>query len=338
MNKGFHSKLQTIAGLAFVAMLCLLVSHDAAAVEVRQFANGITATIHTPNEILAQVKSGAGGETIELQTTNGTVALTATTVSMVPFDLQYVSDALASMRNIGAGVEVNVYILPAYPAETDGSFARRDDIYLAPGTAFVDESTVAYITTHEMGHVLTWAFMDGVTARWDAYLDLRGLDADLNGPQAIHADRAREILAEDIRFLFGGNQATMSGSIENHNLVLPNQVMGLQELLSGFFAARDTSPLLAASSAFPNPCNPLTTIAMAVPGGTLADGGEAVLRVFDTRGALVTKIVGGVLANGRVAIQWNGTMQNGTGVASGHYLYVMQAGGLTARGSVTLVR
>ena len=77
---------------------------------------------------------------------------------------------------------------------------------------------------------------------------------------------------------------------------------------------------------------------MAVPAGSVASGGDAVLRVFDIRGALVKTVAGGNLANDRITVQWNGTTDNGNAVASGRYLYVMQAGSLMAKGTVTLVR
>jgi len=266
------------------------------------------------------------------------VQLTGDSDHYVPFDFAYVERALANMSGLNTEVDVTVYILPLMPLVTGSSFARQDAIYLAPGSGPVDETTVAYITTHEMGHVLGWAFMDNHPGRWEAYMQLRGLDSVVNGDLAAHADRAREILAEDIRFLFGSREATSSYSIENHGLMLPNRVAGLKELLVGFFAGRDRGVSVATATAFPNPCNPLTTIAMAVPTGSLADGTNTVLRVFDIRGALVKTIAGGNLANNRITIQWNGTTDSGNVVASGRYLYVMQSGDLVAKGNVTLVR
>ncbi len=336
-SKGFHSKLKTMAGLAFAVMLCLAVSRVAAA-EVHQFANGISATIYLPEEILGQMKSAESEEGIELLTPNGVVELTGDVSELFPFDFTYVQRALAGMHNLNTTVDVNVYILPGTPLAAGGSFARQDGIYLAPGIGLVDETTVAYITTHEMGHVLTWAFLDDHPARWQAYLDLRGLNLLDNGPLAIHADRAREILAEDIRFLFGGPESVISGSIENHDLALPTRVDGLKTLLSGFFQDSNRAAVAVTSSAFPNPCNPLTTIAMSVPAGSLVDGGQAVLRIFDIRGALVRNIAGGNLANDRITIQWNGSTDHGNVAASGRYLYVMQVGELVAKGAVTLVR
>jgi hypothetical protein len=202
----------------------------------------------------------------------------------------------------------------------------------------VDPSTQAYITTHEMGHVLTWAFIDGQPRRWNDYLDIRGLDESSFEPDLIHADRAREILAEDIRALFGGYLATAVGSIENHNLVYPSHVEGLKEMLAGYFLGRDGSTLQATSSAFPNPCNPKTTIEMILPEGFVTAGAPSSLRIFDIRGALVRTITDGRLTNNRLTFQWDGTGTSGGVVSSGRYLYVMQTGQLVSKGTVTLVR
>ncbi len=336
-HKGYHSKFKTMAVLALVFVLCVSVAPIASAAEVRSFANGITATIFTADEIQGQLKSTSGGVS-EIRTANGFIELADNADEMVPFEYSYVERALASMHNLDTSVDVTVYILPATPLASGSSFASKDIIYLAPGTSKVHESTVAYITTHEMGHVLTWAFLDNHRARWDAYLNLRGLNLSDNGPTATHANRAREILAEDIRFLFGGNEANVSSSIENHDLVLPSDVIGLQAMLSGFFQDRNAGPVALTSRAFPNPCNPLTTIEMAVPAGSLVEGSQAILRVFDIRGALVKTVAGGNLANSRITIQWNGTDANGGAAASGRYQYVLQVGQLMAKGAVTLVR
>jgi hypothetical protein len=325
------------AGLALLVLLWVTAAVPAAAVQQVQFANGVRATIHSAEDIMGQAKALGAGR-YEIQTSAGPVLLDGDPAALVPFEFAHVEAALASMHDLGAGIDVNVYLLPARPAAGEGSFARRDVICLAPGTGPVGESTAAYITTHELGHVLTWAYVDRRDDRWASYLRLRGLEAEANGPTAVHAERAREILAEDIRFLFGGLPANRSNSIENHELSLPHQVADLKELLAGYFATPDLAPATTASAAFPNPCNPRTTIAMSVPVGTATDPAAVVLRVFDLRGALVRTVVGGTLANSQVTIPWNGAADSGQTVASGRYFYLLQSGGLMARGTVTLVR
>lgn len=308
-----------------LAVLLLALPQLLFAAESHSFANGLNVRVHSAAEIADSPQ------------VTGISLLPADRV-YYPFDQDQVVEALRSMSGFTTDLDVDVFILPTPPSKVNSSYASGAAIYLAPGIGKVDPSTVAYITVHEMGHVLTWAFLDGDQGRWDAYLDLRGLDPVTNGPEAAHADRAREILAEDFRFLFGGALANASGSIENHDLVTPDRVSGLQEMLVEFVAGRVMVAAPVAVSAFPNPCNPRTTVALELPAGVLADPGRAQLRVFDIRGALVKTVTGAQLVGSRLQVDWNGDDSQGQAVASGRYLYVMKAGDLQATGSVTLVR
>jgi hypothetical protein len=332
-NKGFRKVIGITA-----ALLLVLGSVAAEAVEVHRLANGITASIHTAEEITSLWTTSDKNGTFLTHPAAGSVELMDNAASMHPFDKFEVAAALEAMQGFSTSVEVDVFILPSTPAAARSSFARRGVIYLAPGTGPVDPSTLAYITTHEMGHVLTWAFLDKDPSRWNSYLELRGLSAASLDPAAAHADRAREILAEDIRALFGGFLATVSGSIENHDLTVPQRVEGLRALLAGFFLGAPDIQVRFASSAFPNPCNPRTSIEMTLPVGVLANDQGAVLRLFDIRGSLVKTVTGGQVSNNRLVIQWDGTGQAGQVVSSGRYLYVLEFGQIVSKGAVTLVR
>lgn len=325
------------AMLALILALVAIAGVSQAA-ETYRFANGIQATVHGAAEIAASLQPNKDGELELVHPVVGSLALEAGDTRWYPFDERIVTAALEAMNGFETDIDVEVFVLPAPPAEVGSSFARRGAIYLSPGFGDVAASTAAYVTAHEMGHVMTWAFLDGHDERWDEYLQLRGLDEDNTSADAAHADRAREILAEDIRFLFGGPLATQSGTIENHDLVTPDRVEGLEELLAGYFAAEVSAPSFASARAFPNPCNPLTTIEMALESEAGVVAGDAILRVYDIRGALVRTLQGGHVANGRVSIQWNGSDDFGGAAASGRYFYTLQAGQNLGRGSVTLVR
>lgn len=334
-NKGFRQGFGIIAA---ALLLVVLGAVSGSASEVHRFSNGITATIYSPGELTDQWISLEKDGTFLTHPAAGSVELIDNSAVMVPFDQAVVVAALEAMQGFTTNIDVSVFILPATPAATGGSFARRNSIYLSPGTDVADPSTVSYITAHEMGHVLTWAFIDDYPARWDAYLELRQLDESSLSVDARHADRAREILAEDIRALFGGPLATAAGSIENHDLVHPSRVEGLQGLLIGYFLGGEEQTRQMTSCAFPNPCNPRTSIEMALPSGVDVENGSGRLRIFDIRGALVQTLAGGDVANGRLVIQWDGTGRSGGVVSSGRYLYVLEVGELVSKGSVTLVR
>ncbi|MBC8423435.1 hypothetical protein H8E07_04880 [bacterium] len=256
-----------------------------------------------------------------------------------PLPVEAVEAALREVHTLRMGIEVDVFILPAAPVVTACSFARRNAILLAPSFGAVDESTVGSITVHELGHVLTWGYFDKHPERWETYMRLRGLNRTDNGPSAPHAQRAREILAEDIRYLFGGRTANVYHSIENAELLRPDSVEGLIDFL---IDSLEGAPVVlggAVCTAFPNPCNPRTTIELSLPGDeTLRNAATARLELYDTRGRRVRVVEGGTLGNGRLLIVWDGRADDGTSLPSGRYLYMAGWRGLRGRGVITLVK
>ena len=317
-----HHKLSP-TNTALALVIILMSASFVRGAETMTMGNGLRVHLHGAAKIAAQ-PSLCG------------INLVAADAKYVPFDEDQVLAALEAMHGFDADLDVDVYLLPAPPAVVASSYASGNNVYLAPGTGAIPASTQAYIVTHEMGHVLTWAFMDDSTSRWNAYMQLRGLTNEANGPSAAHADRAREIVAEDFRYLFGGALATSTGSIENRDLDLPDQVEGLLDLMAGFLAERPVAEATRYTArAFPNPCNPRTTIALELPSGST---GQVRLDIFDMRGRLVRRIDGGSVQGGNVMVDWNGNDDRGSGVASGRYLYVLQAGQVQAQGSLTLVR
>lgn len=319
-------QIQQGARLVAVVLLALTCALPAVAAQEHHLANGITVRLHGADEIQAD-------PSLLVEAPGGPYALAGDADGWYPVDASDVLDALASMRGFAVDVTVSVYILPAPPAAGGRSWSARDGIFLVPGFGPVAPATVAYITTHEMGHVLTWAYVDPHPARWSRYLGLRGVDGEPKTPE--HAWQPREILAEDLRFLFGGALATAAGSIENRYLATPDQVPGLRELLAGFVGTPGGGAALA--SAYPNPCNPRTTLRMSLPADAVGTG-DAEVRIYDVRGGLVRRLTGGRAVAGGVEISWDGRDRQGGSVASGRYLYVMTAAGLQARGAVTLVR
>ncbi|MFB3145565.1 MAG: FlgD immunoglobulin-like domain containing protein, partial [Nitrospirales bacterium] len=72
---------------------------------------------------------------------------------------------------------------------------------------------------------------------------------------------------------------------------------------------------------YPNPFNPSTTIRYAVP-----EAGEISLKIYNLNGQLVKTLLSGVVTAGNHQVVWDGTDSSGSQVASGAYLYKLEAG------------
>lgn len=84
---------------------------------------------------------------------------------------------------------------------------------------------------------------------------------------------------------------------------------------------------------YPNPFNPTTQIAFALP----ADG-PANVSIYDTNGRLVRTLVNGVIEAGPHSVTWNGKSNAGVDVASGIYFYRLEAAGRELGGSMVLLK
>ncbi len=315
--------------------------------EVVQCPNGITALIHTATDIGNSWLDNLGDRSYVRHPALGLLELFTGPddprlprrdgETFVPYDPAEVGRALAAMHDIQPRIHVEIFLLPMPPVVQLGSFTREGVVVLSPGFGPLLPSSTAYTVTHEMGHVLTWAYLDQLPSRWQTYRDLRGLASSSAGYGSSHADQIREILAEDTRYLFGGALATVSGTIENHRLTLPDQVRGLRELLTSYFQG---NPLLALDSfpseAVPNPCNPVTTIQMRLPPDLAINA--ATLTIYDVRGRLICGLRGSAAGDGQVRVTWDGRDSSGRPAASGRYCYHLRVGGFSSRGVVLLVR
>ncbi|MFH1688871.1 MAG: C25 family cysteine peptidase [Candidatus Eisenbacteria bacterium] len=84
----------------------------------------------------------------------------------------------------------------------------------------------------------------------------------------------------------------------------------------------------------PNPFNPVTTIAYAVPDG----GADIDLAVFNIAGMRVATLVSGRVPEGRRSVTWDGTDARGVSVASGIYFVRLTAEGALLTRKVTLLK
>jgi hypothetical protein len=84
---------------------------------------------------------------------------------------------------------------------------------------------------------------------------------------------------------------------------------------------------------YPNPFNPTTSIRFSIP-----EAATVQLTVYDINGREVRSLVSGSLQAGEHQIQWDATGNNGTAVASGIYIYRLQAGSFVQTRKMTLLR
>ena len=84
---------------------------------------------------------------------------------------------------------------------------------------------------------------------------------------------------------------------------------------------------------YPNPFNPSTEIAF-----TVARGGNAILRIYDVEGKLVTTLVDRNVEAGQHRIQWNGIDAQGRRVGSGIYFYRLSTPDFTQTRKMVLIK
>ena len=84
---------------------------------------------------------------------------------------------------------------------------------------------------------------------------------------------------------------------------------------------------------YPNPFNPTTTIAYSVPENSLVR-----ITIYNTLGQQVRMLVREQKAPGSYRVTWDGKDNSGKSVASGNYIYRLQAGKYSETREMTLLK
>ena len=84
---------------------------------------------------------------------------------------------------------------------------------------------------------------------------------------------------------------------------------------------------------YPNPFNPVTNIAFDLP-----EASEVVLEIYNISGQRVRTLVNKQYQAGRHMVQWSATNDFGQSVASGMYLYRIQAGSFVSHKKLVLMK
>lgn len=328
-----------------VLAVCVLA---AAAVEARplrlRFDNGLGATIHAPEDLLGERTVRENG-VLWLQVDGRLRYQLVEDVAdpvihnkgdgrFHPMSVEVVAAALAALRFEDAALDIEVFVLPYPRRELLDSSARDGLILLSPGTRPVSDYATHFTVIHEVGHVYQYRWLpDRDVAGWQAYAALRGIqDQDVYSARGAHRDRPHEIFAEDFRFLFGGETANYSGSIENDALPLPDEVPGL----AGFLRDLGKPRRMAALETVPNPFNPSTEIRVSFRNPPR--GGPAELRIFDAQGRAVRELYRGVPAERVLVLPWDGRDAAGARAASGVYFARLDYQGENVATKLLLVR
>jgi len=245
-----------------------------------------------------------------------------------PFDEDLVVECLDQIDYPGLDLSVEIYVLP-YPRLTMlASSASGNRIFLSPHVLEISKEGTAYIVAHELGHVFQNRYLPDPDYRgWNHYRHIRGIEDESKfSNSSPHAYRPHEIFAEDFRVLFGGPWAHFGGGVENHELVSPLYVAGLELFLLGLTNPVPESPHVVSFGGFPNPFNPQTELRVGLTNDFIESGQPMTVRIYDVTGALVRELYGGQPNGVEMRLIWDGLDERGNQVASATYFGVVQAG------------
>ncbi|MBU8920383.1 MAG: hypothetical protein KOO63_00855 [Bacteroidales bacterium] len=268
--------------------------------------------------------------------------------SFHPAAMDDIVSALAEIDVDGVMVdlELEIFILPLPRRFVPGSSALGNRIFISPGVYDVSRELTAYTLTHEVGHCVHNLFIPGSESReWLDYLMIRDLlDGESEDVLMAHMYSPEEIFAEDFRYLFGGEAANYSGTIENPYIDLPDQVPDLETFLVTLIAPviasvdSDATPggtILSAMN-YPNPFNPVTTIrAQLDPSVSMH---EIEINVYGVDGSLIRRLFSGMVSGGEFSVRWDGRTDRGAMVPSGAYLYAIKSGTELRTGKMIMMR
>ncbi len=345
--------------MLLLAVLLIQPRHaDATAVyEVLDCANGIDVRLYSPGIILSEMTEKRSDGRLVMRLPDGVeITLVDDIYDPVisnrgdglfhPMNVEWVVTALGEIDLCGRrmDIDVEIYVLPFPRYYNMVSSTCGGRIFLSPGVHEVSRETVAWTVTHEIGHAFHNRYLpDSDAAGWDRYLVVRGLDGEpAFSCYACHMNRPKEIFAEDFRYLFGCDESRVSGTLENPDIPLPDEVPGL----AGFFitlaapgvavyTAPGNASVIAAAN-YPNPFNPSTTIRAEFDRPDQL--GEVEINIYAVDGSLVKRLYRGRPSSGEVTAVWDGTTAWGATARSGVYFFRVKSGRHVRSGKMLLIR
>lgn len=316
----------------FLAISILLVPVDGfAAPQHFAYANGLTATVFTADDLAAGLTTYQGAPAIQLPDGRMVPVITDIADQSIynkgdgrfhPFTPELVDHVLGSIRHPHMPLDARIYLLPYPRRGVLTSSTTGNEMFLSPHVLDIEPTVASYVIAHELGHVFHNKFMPSGSGLWREYRGLRGIDNETTfSDVGAHSYRPREIFAEDFRVLFGGSEAYFGGHVENTDIAEPATVAGLEDFYLRAADNTERRPRIAATSS-PNPFNPETEIRVVV--GTSGSSNVSV-RVYSVTGALVRDLFEGA-GTGDFSVRWDGRDNRGTQVSSGTYYAQIRMG------------
>lgn len=316
MNRN-RSRAHQAAGTGLTALLlaglaCLIAGTAAAA--------GLPAGIRIldPDQVLSERAMTGSDGLLYLQDREGVLRrfVTSTEDPAVsnPGDGSFHPLPVASVERALTGVDVrfleqigfDIYLLPYPVVEPMGSWAGERTIYLSPGVYELAEEQILFLVGHEFGHLVHRAFLpDEDLEGWARYRSLRGIeDSTMFYDTAPHANRPREIFAEDFRVLFSAPRGAALPPIENRDLPQPDLVPGLREFFVDLIGGELIVEAAETARFYPNPLRAGDLLTISIPTSSSAVPDAA---IFDVTGRRVRELRGLRAGEaGRFDILWDG--------------------------------
>jgi len=175
---------------------------------------------------------------------------------------------------------------------------RHPEWELASGSNFYTDLVSLTSDPQVWNLTLTSPEPGAVTLQWDPLALPDGVDLQVYLPQENRVVVMSVRVEDSVRIDVGADPVEVRFRTPDSASDVPFAVTGLQ--------LRN----------IPNPFNPMTEFRFNLP-----RSGEAEIRIFDVRGAMVHRVSGGVMSAGPAKLRWAGRDGQGRGVASGIYFY-----------------
>ena len=220
------------------------------------------------------------------------------------------------------------------PMDDPAGVSSVIDVTGAQSGIVVDISVDVAITHPDIGE-LTLLLTSPMGTEVTLHLQSDAGTADLVGnyPQTLTVDGPGSLAFFHDEPSIGPWTLTAIDALVGNNGVLES--WGLNFVLKNFVSAGGDAPraLAELNPNYPNPFNPSTRITfdLAIPARTR-------LSIFDLRGMVVRRLLGGSLDAGHYSVVWDGRDETGREVGSGVYLYRLETPQLSRERKMLLVR